>query len=135
MKIFTVFGELHRYVIVGVVVWSIELAIFYLLFYGGILGLVFANVLARTVSSFAGFFMHKSFTFTFDGKINTTHALKYIVLVCVNIPINTALLYAMQGLVDSPLCKPISDIVVIMGSFLVTKIYIFGKNRSVHYEK
>jgi putative flippase GtrA len=135
MRFFATFGELPRYIIVGIIIWCIELSIFYILYYGSLLGLVFANILARIASSFIGFFMHRSFTFAFEGKLNTTRVLSYTVLVLLNIQINTMLLYLMQALVNSPFCKPIADIIVIIGSFLFTKAYVFANKHSIKHKE
>lgn len=130
MKELYFFREMPRYITVGIVVWGIELAVFYALYYTALFGLILSNVIARSVSSLIGFFLHKNFTFSFDKRADITHIAKYTLLVMFNIPANTAILYILQNLFNNPLCKPMADTIIVICSFLFTKIFIFSKKHN-----
>lgn len=130
MKKLYFFREMPRYIFVGIVVWGIELAVFYTLYYMAFFGLILSNVIARSVSSLIGFFLHKNFTFSFDKRIDVAHVTKYTLLVMFNIPANTGILYILQNLFNNPLCKPMADIIIVICSFLFTKIFIFSKKHN-----
>jgi len=116
-----------RYVSIQVIAYIIEMAIFMLQIKAGLLGPLFANVGAKLAAGISAFAMHRKFTFKSDqsGSLEN-QAIRYFLLLSLNIPISSAIFSLIFGWIALPeLAKFISDLFCLLLTYIASKKLVF----------
>ena len=116
-----------RYVLIQVIAYILEMGVFIILIKSSLLGLLFANVGAKLTAGISAFVMHRKFTFKSDqsGSLEK-QAIRYFLLLSINIPISSAVLSLIFGWIGSPeLAKFISDLICLVLTYIVSKKLVF----------
>lgn len=118
-----------KYVLVGVAIYAIEVFVFLLLTNIDFVNYLYANGFAKVIAAGCGFFLHKHITFSWDqaGSIKP-QLVKYVSLLIFNLCLANALLYLSVDVMGWHvlLMKVITDAIVIVLAFLVSRSFIFG---------
>lgn len=117
-----------RYVIIGCVIFAIDVGLFAIFVSVESDLYVVANIVSKFVSAAVGFVLHKCFTFSWDQeKRGLRQFTYYCILLSLNTLLSTGLLYLAVDLWHSPTVasKIGADIVVISLSFLASRWIIF----------
>jgi putative flippase GtrA len=117
-----------RYVAVQLVAYAIDLGLFVLLFHGAALGPIVANVAAKTAAGAFAFRAHRGYTFRIERTTRIgREALKYALLLALNVPLASALLALLMLVVPSATVSKIAADVICVGlTFMLTKHGVFG---------
>lgn len=117
-----------RYLIVGGLVYSLDVGLFIVLAAFARSYYLEINVVAKTVSAIVGFVLHKRFTFSWEQR----HSIKrqfvlYVLLFVFNISMSTGLIYLLVGRLSLPTLptRIAVDMVVIATAFLVSRYMVF----------
>jgi len=116
------------FVVVGGAQWIVDWSAMVLLSHAG-LGVVRANIAGRVGGALLGFWLNGSITFARDdASPRWRQALRYIVLWCVCTALSTtgvATVAEQFGLGWAWLAKPIMDGLIAIGSFLVSRHWVY----------
>ena len=116
------------FVLVGAMQWIVDWSAMVLLSHAGV-DVVRANIAARVCGAMLGFWLNGSITFAReDAPSRWRQALRYIVLWCVCAAISTtgvATVAGMFGLGWAWLAKPLVDGLIAIGSFLVSRHWVY----------
>lgn len=117
-----------RYVAVQIAAYAIDLGVFVLLFHGAVAGPITANVIAKIAAGAFAFCLHRAFTFRVAGAERIRgEALKYALLLALNIPLASGLLaLLMLAMPSATVSKIVADVICVGLTFLVTKHGVFG---------
>jgi len=117
-----------RYLIIGVIVYLIDMFFFLFSFYFLELNVMVSNIAAKLLAGFAGFFLHRGITFNVDRtNYNATQKFKYLLLMLfTNIGSIILFYFALFFLQYEILAKFITDVVVIVLSYALSKFWIFA---------
>jgi putative flippase GtrA len=118
-----------RYVAVQLVAYAIDLGLFVLLFHAGMAGPIAANVVAKIAAGAFAFAAHRHFTFAVTGTHRIgREALKYGVLLALNVPVASGLLALLMLVTPHPtIAKILSDVICVGLTFLLTRHAVFGQ--------
>jgi putative flippase GtrA len=118
-----------RYVAVQVIAYGLDMGGF--LFCQKYLGIepIVANVVGKIASGIFAFFVHRTFTFRLaPGEKKATQALRYFLLLALNVPLSSAVLSGVIRVVSPPaLAKFISDVLCVFLTYWLTKKFVFTK--------
>lgn len=120
-----------RYVAIQLLAYGIDMGLFLIVLYSGLSGPIVANVLAKIVAGIFAFVAHRSFTFRVSGNpAIRQQAIRYFVLLAVNIPVASAILALLFIWISEPvIAKFIADVVCVALTYSLSKHFIFaGKN-------
>ena len=123
-----IIAQAMRYCLSGGLIYLIDLLVFLLLHYVLFLEPYSANIVAKLTGAVSGFFLHRTFTFSVaSGKPGRAQMVRYAGLWLVNVTAANAFLYGALSALAMPVFwgKIISDILVILMSFIVSKYFIF----------
>ena len=116
-----------RYLMVGVLIYTIDMLSFVFSFY--LLGLneLIANGFAKILAGILGFLLQKKFTFKINkNKDNAIQKYRYITLLFSTVLISVFLFYFILMIIRNPVvAKFISDILIVILSFLISKQWVF----------
>jgi putative flippase GtrA len=103
---------------------------FVLLFHGATMGPIAANVVAKIAAGAFAFRAHRGYTFRIERTTRIgREALKYALLLALNVPLASALLALLMLVVPSATVSKIAADVVCVGlTFMLTKHGVFGEN-------
>jgi putative flippase GtrA len=122
-------GQSVRYLLVGAVVYGVDLGLFTVIIALSSARLyVAANVAAKVAGAAVGFALHKNVTFTWQQQSSiVVQSLLYGTLLLFNMGLSTALLYlAVSGFAQSAIASKIAiDIVVVGISFVISRSLVF----------
>ena len=121
-----------RYVAVQLVAYAVDLGVFVLLFHGAVSGPIAANVAAKVAAGTFAFGAHRAFTFRIAGADRVgREALKYALLLALNVPLASALLALLLRVVPNATAAKIAADVVCVGlTFLLTRHAVFARPAS-----
>lgn len=117
-----------RYVAVQLVAYAIDLGVFVLLFHAGVTGPIAANVVAKLAAGAFAFQAHRGYTFRVQGRTRIgREAMKYALLLALNVPLASALLALLMLVVPSAtVAKIAADVICVGLTFMLTKHGVFG---------
>lgn len=121
-----------RYVAVQLAAYAVDMGVFLLLFHGALARAVAANLAAKVAAGAFAFVAHRAFTFGVRGR-DRIHgqALRYALLLALNVPLATAMLVVVSWLVpDLVLAKVIADVACVGLTFLLVRHGVFGEPRA-----
>lgn len=126
-------SQSFRYLIVGGVVYGIDVGTFVVLIALAKNHYLEMNVVAKTLSAFVGFFLHRHFTFSWEQR----HSMKrqfilYVLLFAFNMALSTGLIYLLVGRLSLPTLpsRIAVDMVVIVTAFIVSRQMVFRTSSS-----
>jgi putative flippase GtrA len=120
-----------KYVIVGLIAWLVDVAIFQLLW--PVIGIAGSQALARIAGAVTAFSLNRKHTFGVAAGSGGTgvQGLKYGVLLILNWAVTVVLIFILyRGLGIGPLwSKVITDVIVVPCNYWVMKFWIFPRAR------
>lgn len=121
-----------KYVAIQVFAYVIDMGLFLLVLYLGIVGPIGANVISKLAAGSFAFLAHRSFTFNVaETGMVTKQAVRYFLVLAVNVPVASAILGLIFMWLPIPvIAKFISDIVSVGLSYLLSKHFIFNAQAS-----
>lgn len=119
-------AQMVRYVVVAVLAYVVDLGGFALLVHQGVHPAP-ANVAVKIAAALFGFFMHRRFTYQFDGKDGmAAHAIKYFSLAAIYTPASTLVLYGLLLCMSSVVsAKVVADVVLFIATYAITTSLVF----------
>jgi putative flippase GtrA len=116
-----------RYVAIQLLAYGIDMGLFLIVLYLELSGPIMANVLAKIVAGIFAFVAHRSFTFRVsENPAIRQQAIRYFVLLAVNIPVASAILALLLVWIAEPFAaKFVADIACIALTYGLSKHYIF----------
>ncbi len=118
-----------RFLLSGGVVYLIDIVTFFALSWLT-QELFWSNVVAKSAGAVSGFFLHKYFTFSNHQRIDVRQVISYATLFCVNTLLASYLLLFLSQYVVLLIAKFVSDVVIIVFSFVVSKHIVFKTPKS-----
>lgn len=116
-----------RYVGVQLAAYALDFGTFAILLWSALAEPVPANVAAKLVAGAFAFLAHRAYTFRVSGTRIGGEALRYAVLLALNVPVASALLaLVMLAGPSAPVAKVIADVVCVGLTFLLTRHGVFG---------
>ena len=111
--------------------YAIDMGLFLVFLKLTILDAVWANVTSKLISAVFSFSAHRSLTFpSADRDAKISQALKYFLLLGINIPLATIMLTLLMKWIEQPaLAKFIADVICVGISFAQTRYLVFPKRR------
>ena len=125
-------GRVVRFVLVGGVLFAIDLVVFMALVSGIDLAVGWAQVVSVTVRTAVGFVLHKWFTFRgdTDDSVSTTakQGVAYLVQGAVNVPISAAVVIGCVWLLGGWALggKVLSEFVMVAEVYLLYRFFVYG---------
>lgn len=120
-----------RYLVVGVVVYLVDLCSYLILLYLFGIGISFANWSGKTLGGVVGFFAHRSFTFRAQTGDTTKQAIRYFIILILYAPFSSLVLkIILFFLSNAVVAKFLSDGFCIVLSYIFSKFLIFKKEHS-----
>lgn len=125
-------GRIVRFVLVGGVLFGIDLLVFMALVAGIDLAVGWAQVVSVTVRTVVGFALHKWFTFrgdTDDGVGTTARqGVAYLVQGAINVPISAAVVIGCVWLLGGWALggKVLSELVMVGEVYLLYRFFVYG---------
>ena len=117
-----------RYLFAGVLIYLIDMLSFVFAFY--LLGIneIFANSFAKIFAGILGFFLHKKITFQVNTlESSTVQQYRYLLLLLLTSVSAIGLFrFILLVIEDLILAKLISDILIVILSFLISKRWVFS---------
>lgn len=126
-----------KYVAVGVLVYGLDMTVFLVVLKTELAGPVVANVISRILGGVLGFLLHQNFTFGSNGCGNSPQqALRYAILLLINVPISAALLAAALIVIDyAAAAKVAADVVAVLITYVVSASLVFVAPRDHEYTR
>ncbi len=117
-----------RYLVVGVLIYTIDMLSFIFSFYLLDLDELIANGFAKILAGILGFLLHKKFTFQINKyKDNAIQKYRYIALLFSTVLVSVLFFYFILMIIRNPVvAKFISDILIVLLSFLISKQWVFS---------
>ena len=121
-----------RYVAVQLSAYVIDLGVFLLLVREGPEYALFANVVAKLLAGLFAFFLHRLVTFEIrDGRRISNEAVRYALLLLLNIPLTSLLLLGVLSVWPHPATAKIATDVMALGfTYAMTRSLVFGRSLS-----
>lgn len=116
-----------RYLIIQVIAYGVDMGVFLAFVYLGNLGPIISNAIGKIAAGIFAFLSHRSYTFRLDkAKHSGKQMFRYILLLGLNVPISSVVLAIVLYVIDYPvIAKIISDVVIVMFTFWVSKTWVF----------
>lgn len=115
-----------KYNIVQLAAYGIELVVFFSCLFVFPNSLVGSNIAAKSSAGLFAFFAHKHFTFQKKGnKEIRKEALRYILVLLANTAFGSLLLVLLADVIPSSVAKPISDVITVGLTFILTHNIVF----------
>lgn len=121
-----------RYVVVQLLAYGIDIGSFAAIMWGTNLAAPYANVVAKIAAGTFAFFAHRHVTFNAasHGRV-WDQAVRYIALLLLNSFGSSILLVAVLYVLPHPVAaKIMSDVMLIIITFSLSKTFIFGRRQS-----
>lgn len=116
-----------RYLTIQVFAYGIDMGVFFFLFHFVLTGPIIANIFSKLAAGCFAFLVHRRYTFNvatsgFVGR----QAIRYFTVLAAHVPVASAVLVFILIWVPLPvLAKFLSDIVMVVFSYVVSKKFIF----------
>ena len=115
-----------RYIITQVAAYAIDMGVYLLVMEIFFLGPLLSNFFAKIAAGVFAFILHRKFTFDLNGEKSRVQAVKYSLLLGLNIPIASAvLLLALMVISNVIVAKFIADVACVSLTYLLSKHLIF----------
>lgn len=122
-----------RYVAVQLAAYAFDFGTFVALLWGVAADPVAANVVAKSVAGAFAFYAHRSFTFRVTGTRIGGEAVRYGLLLALNVPVASGLLALLLVVVPhAPTAKVLADVVCVGLTFLLTRHGVFRSEGGGH---
>lgn len=122
-----------RYLFVQLLAYFVDI-VFFLIFLNWVLiGPIYSNIFSKIFAGLFAFITQRKFTFRVITKDQIgKQAIRYIIVLIINIPIASAILFLILILISNNLiAKIFSDIIGVGISYILSKYFIFTK-KSIH---
>jgi len=120
-----------RYIIIQVAAYAIDMGVFLLVMEWFVVGPILSNVFAKITAGIFAFILHRKFTFEVSDKKPRAQAVKYSVLLGLNIPIASVLLALLLMFISNAIvAKFIADVACVLLTYLLSKHLIFVRAQS-----
>ena len=125
-----------RYITIQLLAYGIDMGMFMVILKSGLSGPIVANVLAKLAAGTFAFVVHRNFTFRVAENSAISHqAIRYFVLLALNIPVASAILALLLVWVPEPVvAKFMADIICVALTYGLSKHFIFTGQQK-HPEK
>ena len=122
-----------RYILIQVFAYIIDMGGFLALVYLDFLGPIISNVFGKVAAGIFAFIVHRRFTFRLERKEhNRKQMYRYFFLLSVNVPVSSGVLWVVLVFINNPVvAKLLSDILVVLFSFWLSKIWVFVPDNQV----
>lgn len=122
--------QFATYVAIQLIVYIMDVGIFYAICFVQLTHPPGANIAGKSIAALVAFYAHKAFTFKHAQQESTLYqAIKYAVVVALNVPASTALLMILMYAGLEPVAaKVISDIGCVALTFWLSKFLVFKGN-------
>lgn len=116
-----------RYIIVQMLAYGIDMGVFLLAVSVVGVGPLPANIVSKVCAGFFAFLMHRQFTFRLqESQYDRTQPLKYFLLLGLNVPLATVLLWFVLTLIShAVIAKVLSDIAIIFINFMLSRHWVY----------
>jgi putative flippase GtrA len=115
-----------RYNLVQIVAYVFDFGLFWTLANAASVNPLLANVAGKAVAGFVAFHLHKRFTFrSGDSGRTSSEALRYILLLLLNIPLSSGVLAVLISFMPSSAAKIASDIICLGVTFALVRLTVF----------
>lgn len=116
-----------RYITIQLLAYGIDMGAFLIVLNIGVVGPVLANVIAKFAAGLFAFVAHRHFTFrASDGVAARGQAVRYFVLLALNIPVASAFLALLLMCRTEPIvAKFIADVICVGLTYFLSKHFIF----------
>lgn len=118
--------EFGRYFLVQVAAYAVEWGAFLAARYLGV-DLLVANVIAKSAALVFAFFCHRAFTFRVRNTDVVKQALRYFFAFLASATASTFLLWVLEPVLAEWLAKFVSDVAIVLASFLIAKTLVFQR--------
>lgn len=121
-----------RYTIIQLFAYLIDISVFSITLTQINFGPIGCNILSKIVAGSFALFAHRNFTFKVEKSAQTKkQAVSYFLLLGLNIPLSSMILSFFLLFIEWPIIsKIISDLVCVLFSYLLCKIYIFSSDKN-----
>lgn len=121
-----------RYIAIQLIAYAIDMGGFLALLHTSFFGALYANALGKFAAGCFALIAHQSFTFRVERKNrDIKQAIRYFILLAVNVPLSSGILGAILLFVDIPVAaKFISDVACVALSFFASKMWVFKSDGS-----
>lgn len=117
-----------KYNLIQLLVYALDLVVFFLAANGLDWSLAASNVLAKSCAGTFAFVSHKYFTFGHRCVQSLwREVVSYAVLLALNIPLSTGVLYLLKNLIPVAAAKVLSDVMCMGVNFFLSKHVVFKK--------
>ena len=127
-----------RYVAIQVLAYGLDIGVFLLLLQTDLAEPIWANVFAKFVAGVFAFIVHRWFTFqAAESGVIRQQAIRYFVLLALNIPVASAILAFLLVWIDTPVAsKFIADIICVALTYALSKHFVFtGQSQGPESDK
>jgi putative flippase GtrA len=118
---------LVRYIAIQLIAYGIDMGLFLAFIYLGYLDPLVSNILGKVAAGIFAFLVHRSFTFRLDKKEHSKkQKYRYFLLLGSNVPLSSLVLGLFLQAINYPVvAKLLSDVVIVVISFCVSKKWVF----------
>jgi putative flippase GtrA len=122
-----------RYLLIQVFAYGIDMGIFLLIIHSHLSGPIIANIASKLAAGCFAFVAHRRFTFNVMGSgLVGGQALRYFVVLAVNVPVaSVILLFFLLWIPPPVVAKFLSDIVIVSLSYMLSKKFIFRRQKDI----
>ena len=119
------------YVSIQACAYVIDMGFFLVFVHSMTIDSIWANVSSKLISACFSFTAHRNLTFSgADRNAKFSQALKYFLLLGLNVPLSTLILSVLMKWIELPaMAKFVADVLCVGISFLQTKYLVFSKRR------
>jgi putative flippase GtrA len=115
------------YVMVQIVAYGLDFGSFWLLASHAAVNPIIANVAGKALAGIFAFAVHKTLTFQASASGRTSHeALRYFLLLLVNIPLSSGLLTILLWFAPTYVAKIAADVICLGITFVLVRLTVFG---------
>ena len=129
----SVSSQAVRYVLVGLLIYAIDISVYALIVWFYPDYYIAANLLSRITSAVVGFFLHRNFTFSWDHEHGLSRqVVSYLLLLGFNLLLSSVALFFLVDVLDIAEIpgKLITDAMVIVVAFVASRLLVFGQQRN-----
>ena len=117
-----------RYLLIQVLAYGIDMGAFFFLFHYILAGPIIANIFSKLAAGCFAFLVHRRYTFNLamSGDVGK-QSIRYFIVLAVHVPVASAILVVILIWLPLPvLAKFLSDIVMVLFSYVLSKKFIFN---------
>ncbi len=120
-----------RYVGIQLLAYIVDMGGFIIILQVGFFGPIAANVVGKVAAGIFAFIAHRKFTFCNNDVADRNYqAVRYFILLVLNIPLSSGLLVVVLIWLDQPvIAKVVADVVSVTLTYWLSKSFVFIKRR------